>query len=76
MEMKFEKVYESLFLVSKKRYYGKSYETSDSEPKYEGKGVETVRRDGIPFTSQVMAKVLNQLIDSKDLSAMKQLLFQ
>jgi len=27
MEMKFEKVYESLFLVSKKRYYGKSYET-------------------------------------------------
>lgn len=25
MEMKFEKAYESLFLVSKKRYYGKSY---------------------------------------------------
>lgn len=39
MEMKFEKVYESLFLVSKKRYYGKSYESAQSAPKYEGKGL-------------------------------------
>lgn len=39
MEMKFEKVYESLFLVSKKRYYGKSYETAEGIPKYEGKGI-------------------------------------
>lgn len=47
MEMKFEKVYESLVLVSKKRYYGKSYEAPNTEPKYEGKGLECVRRDGI-----------------------------
>lgn len=26
MEMKFEKVYESLLFVAKKKYYGKSYE--------------------------------------------------
>jgi DNA polymerase zeta len=74
MEMKFEKVYESLFLMSKKRYYGKSYETANSAPKYEGKGVETVRRDGIPFTSQAMSKILNELFDSKDLSKVKSLL--
>lgn len=37
--MKFEKAYDGLFLVSKKRYYGKSYETEKSAPKYEGKGL-------------------------------------
>ena len=39
IELKFEKVYESLIMVSKKRYYGKRYETFGGEPKYEGKGL-------------------------------------
>ncbi len=54
MEMKFEKVYESLVLVSKKRYYGKSYESAQCAAKYEGKGLECVRRDGIEKTSDLM----------------------
>lgn len=37
--MKFEKVYDGLFLVAKKRYYGKMYESEKACPKYEGKGV-------------------------------------
>ncbi len=71
MEMKFEKVYESLVLVSKKRYYGKSYETGQSGAKYEGKGLECVRRDGIEETSKLMARMINRLVDSKDLSEVK-----
>ena len=51
MEMKFEKVYDGLFLVAKKRYYGKSYEPGSKVPKFEGKGLECVRRDGINLTS-------------------------
>ncbi len=54
IEMKFEKVYDGLFLVAKKRYYGKMYESENSKPKYEGKGLECVRRDGIELTRNLM----------------------
>ena len=39
MKMKFEKAYDGLFLVAKKRYYGKFYEDENSSPKFEGKGL-------------------------------------
>lgn len=76
MEMKFEKVYESLVLVSKKRYYGKSYEAPNTQPKYEGKGLECVRRDGIEETQNLMAKMINTLIDKKDLSEVKKIFIE
>ena len=44
--LKLEKVYLGLFLVSKKRYVGFSYESSDqSTPNFDDKGIETRRRD-------------------------------
>jgi DNA polymerase zeta len=39
VELKFEKVYDNLILVAKKRYYGRCYEKPNSQPKYEGKGL-------------------------------------
>lgn len=73
MKMKFEKVYDGLFLVAKKRYYGKFYEDENSPAKFEGKGLECVRRDGIPLTSSVMKEMLNDLINTRDLSRLKQI---
>lgn len=36
-------------LVAKKRYVGFKYERlSDAEPEFEAKGIEVIRRDGIP----------------------------
>lgn len=72
IEMKFEKVYDGLFLVAKKRYYGKMYESENSKPKYEGKGLECVRRDGIELTRNLMRQMLDTLIDTKDLSKLKE----
>lgn len=72
--MKFEKSYDGLFLVAKKRYYGKMYESEKSQPKYEGKGLECIRRDGIKLTSDLMREMLNKLIDTRDLSILKALL--
>lgn len=74
--MKFEKVYDGLFLVAKKRYYGKMYESETSIPKHEGKGLECVRRDGISLTENLMKKLLNCLIDSRDLSKLKEMFIE
>jgi DNA polymerase zeta len=74
VELKFEKVYDGLVLVSKKRYYGKCFDKLNGNAKYEGKGLECVRRDGIDLTSELMRDTLNLLLDTKDLSKVKDLL--
>jgi DNA polymerase elongation subunit (family B) len=61
-------------MVAKKRYYGKCYDKLNGKPKYEGKGLECVRRDGIDLTIDLMRSTLNRLLDTKDLSAVKELL--
>lgn len=54
MKLKLEKVYQPCILQTKKRYVGYMYESPDQkEPVYEAKGIETVRRDGIPATTKV-----------------------
>ena len=54
MKLKFEKVYLPCILQTKKRYVGYMYETKDqAEPVYDAKGIETVRRDGIPAVVKV-----------------------
>lgn len=46
-------------LLAKKRYVGNKYETSTVvEPEFEAKGIETVRRDGIPAVQRIMEKSL------------------
>ncbi|KAM3163741.1 DNA polymerase [Lachancea thermotolerans] len=70
--LKFEKVYHPCLLVSKKRYVGYSFEKEDqNEPKFDAKGIETVRRDGHPAQQKIVEKSLRILFDSKDLSAVK-----
>ncbi len=54
VKLKFEKVYLPCILQTKKRYVGYMYETkSQKEPKYDAKGIETVRRDGCPAVAKV-----------------------
>lgn len=56
IKLKLEKVYQPSILQTKKRYVGYMYETpNQSDPIYEAKGIETVRRDGCP----AVAKVIN-----------------
>jgi DNA polymerase zeta len=55
VKLKFEKVYHPCFLVTKKRYVGSSYETPDQvEPIFDAKGIETIRRDGVPAIQKIM----------------------
>jgi len=58
IELKFEKVYESCVLVSKKRYAGMKVETFGENPIFDCKGLEAVRRDGCELTRSVMNQCL------------------
>ena len=54
VKLKFEKVYHPCILQTKKRYVGYMYESKDQiKPIYDAKGIETVRRDGIPAVVKV-----------------------
>ncbi|CCF59642.1 hypothetical protein KAFR_0H02330 [Kazachstania africana CBS 2517] len=71
--LKFEKVYHPCILVSKKRYVGYSYEKStQQEPKFDSKGIETVRRDGHPAQQKIVEKSLKILFDTKDITKVKE----
>ena len=56
IELKFEKVYWPAILESKKRYFGYPWEGGYKKGKhhFEAKGIETVRRDGVPITQKIM----------------------
>ena len=54
VKLKFEKVYLPCILQTKKRYVGYMYESRDQvKPVYDAKGIETVRRDGVPAVVKV-----------------------
>ncbi|KAJ0080258.1 hypothetical protein Patl1_22611 [Pistacia atlantica] len=59
--LKMEKVYHPCFLLTKKRYVGYSYESPDqTEPVFDAKGIETVRRD----TCAAVAKMMEQSFET------------
>lgn len=59
IKLKFEKVYLPCILVAKKRYVGFKYEHPDEvEPQFDAKGIETVRRDGIPAAQKMLETCL------------------
>lgn len=61
MKLKFEKIMQPCVLLTKKRYVGNSYENSpDEEPKFDAKGIETVRRDSCLFVSKVRKIMWNE----------------
>lgn len=59
IKLKFEKVYLGCVLMAKKRYVGYKYENvDDAEPTFDAKGIETVRRDGIPAQQKMVENCL------------------
>ncbi|KAJ3766592.1 hypothetical protein FB446DRAFT_381067 [Lentinula raphanica] len=73
VKLKFEKVYHPCVLMAKKRYVGFKYENvDDKEPVFEAKGIETVRRDGIPAQQKMTEQCLKILFRTQDLSKVKE----
>ncbi|KAI5952782.1 REV3 [Candida jiufengensis] len=73
LQLKFEKVYHPSVLLAKKRYVGYSYEYENQKiPKFDAKGIETVRRDGVPAQAKMTEKALRILFETKDLSKVKE----
>ncbi|KAI5948707.1 REV3 [Candida theae] len=73
IQLKFEKVYHPCVLLAKKRYVGYSFEYENQvAPKFDAKGIETVRRDGMPAQQKITEKALRILFETKDLSKVKQ----
>ncbi|KDR84999.1 hypothetical protein GALMADRAFT_131759 [Galerina marginata CBS 339.88] len=74
IKLKFEKVYLPCVLMAKKRYVGFKYESiDDTEPAFDAKGIETVRRDGVlaqPHDSNVF-KGSRILFRTQNLSEVK-----
>ncbi|KAL9544595.1 hypothetical protein MBANPS3_007546 [Mucor bainieri] len=76
VKLKFEKVYHPAVLLAKKRYVGFKYEhPSDTEPVFEAKGIETVRRDGTPATQKMLESCLKILFRTQDMSELKAFLY-
>ncbi|CAG8231821.1 unnamed protein product [Penicillium salamii] len=72
IKLKFEKVYHPCILLAKKRYVGFKYEhRNQTEPEFDAKGIETVRRDGTPAEQKIEEKALKTLFRTADLSQVK-----
>ena len=72
VKLKFEKVYHPCVLLAKKRYVGFKYESrTQTEPEFDAKGIETVRRDGTPAEQKIEEVALKVLFRTADLSKVK-----
>lgn len=72
VKLKFEKVYLPSVLVSKKRYIGWKFEYEGQlHPKFDAKGIETVRRDGVSAQQKILEKALTILFETRDISILK-----
>lgn len=70
--LKMEKVYSPCFLLTKKRYVGYSYESPDqTEPVFDAKGIETVRRDTCAAVSKTMEQSLRLFFEHQDIYKVK-----
>lgn len=54
----FTQVYLPCVLLAKKRYTGFKYERPTDEPEIEAKGIEIIRRDGIPALQKMEEQCL------------------
>eukprot|EP01060_Flectonema_neradi_P004967 TRINITY_DN13293_c0_g1_i1.p1 TRINITY_DN13293_c0_g1~~TRINITY_DN13293_c0_g1_i1.p1 ORF type:complete len:2077 (+),score=379.85 TRINITY_DN13293_c0_g1_i1:815-6232(+) len=71
VKLKLEKVYKPCIMVTKKRYVGNAYEAPDSEPKFDAKGVECIRRDQCRATSKIQEMALRRLFETNSLEEVK-----
>ncbi|XP_058738566.1 DNA polymerase zeta catalytic subunit isoform X2 [Vicia villosa] len=70
--LKMEKVYHRCFLITKKRYVGYSYESPDqTEPIFDAKGIETVRRDTCEAVAKIMEQSLRLFFEHQSLLEVK-----
>ncbi|OBZ79777.1 DNA polymerase zeta catalytic subunit [Grifola frondosa] len=77
VKLKFEKVYLPCVLMAKKRYVGFKFENpDDKEPVFDAKGIETVRRDGVPAQQKMTETCLKILFRTQDLSKVKDYCYQ
>lgn len=54
-------------LIAKKRYVGFKYETPDeTEPTFDAKGIETVRRDGVPAQAKMTETCLKSVTSYRE----------
>lgn len=73
VKLKFEKIYLPCILQTKKRYVGYMYETLEqTEPVFDAKGIETVRRDACPAVSKILERSIKLLFETRDISQAKQ----
>ncbi|KAI0689616.1 hypothetical protein BC835DRAFT_1368378 [Cytidiella melzeri] len=73
IKLKFEKVYLPCVLLAKKRYVGFKFENPDDKhPVFDAKGIETVRRDGVPAQQKMTEICLKILFRTQDLSRVKE----
>lgn len=70
LELKFEKIYKSFIILTKKRYAGWAFEPSDGEWKnyIDMKGIETVRRDWCELVEEVTGKVIELVLKKDDIN--------
>lgn len=66
IKLEFEKVYFPYLLINKKRYAGLYWTNTKKFDKMDTKGIETVRRDNCRLVSNVITKVLDLLLEKRD----------
>ena len=69
MILEFEKIFYPYLLLKKKRYIGLKYEPDGDDMICKGidaKGVETERKDTLPFLKTIYMDVRNELMHNKD----------
>ena len=70
--LKMEKVSHPCFILTKKRYVGYSYESPEqSEPVFDAKGIETVRRDTCGAVSKTLENSLRLFFEHQNISELK-----
>ncbi len=69
LDLKFEKIYKTFLILTKKRYAGWKFEKEGAEwkDKIEMKGIETIRRDWCSLTSDTMMEVLKIILKEGDI---------
>ncbi len=77
VKLKFEKVYLPSVLQTKKRYVGFKYESLEQTlPKFDAKGIETVRRDTCPAVVKMLEKSLKILFTTNDVNGVQMYLLR
>ncbi|GME80995.1 unnamed protein product [Ambrosiozyma monospora] len=68
IKLEFEKVYFPYLLINKKRYAGLFWTNPKKFDKMDTKGIETVRRDNCRLVQNVITKVLELILEDRDVT--------